>query len=169
MPEDFHKTIPIQIWVDVDVGIVEMVRYLNTIPGVRTHASCQGTIGEGGPSPYRPQVMVTWTDEVFARLQREFDVTIEGDHWGYLHPRNKNRGQQMTSQPPIDNEHVAHGKTPFTAEEIALNRSSALELARAAIACDATCDHGFSMREIKTLAQAYLGFMTALPTGSADG
>jgi hypothetical protein len=87
MPDDFHKTVPVQVWVDIDSGIAEMVRYLNTIPGVRTHASCQGTIGEGGAAPYRPQVMVTWSDEVLERLRREFDVTMEGDHFGYLHPR----------------------------------------------------------------------------------
>jgi len=48
LPEGFHKTIPIQVWVDVDEGIADMVLYLNTIPGVRTHACCQGTLGEGG-------------------------------------------------------------------------------------------------------------------------
>jgi hypothetical protein len=84
-----HQTIPIRVWVDVDVGIAAMVRYLNSIPGVRIHASCQGTTREGGPAPYRPQVMATWTDEVFERLQREFDITIKGENWGYLHPRDK--------------------------------------------------------------------------------
>lgn len=88
MPEDHHKTMPIQVWVDVDEGIAEMVAYLNTILGVRTHASCQGTIGEGGPAPYRAQVMATWTDKAFERLTREFDVTLEGKNWGYLHPRH---------------------------------------------------------------------------------
>lgn len=87
MPEDFHRTVPVQVWADIDEGIAEMVRYLNTIPGVRTHASCQGTIGEGGPAPYQAQVMATWTDDAFERLKREFDVTVEGDHWGLLHPR----------------------------------------------------------------------------------
>jgi hypothetical protein len=87
MPEDHHKTVPVQVWADIDEGVAEMVRYLNTIPGVRTHASCQGTIGEGGPAPYRAQVMTSWTDDVFGRLKEEFDVTIEGDNWGYLHPR----------------------------------------------------------------------------------
>ncbi len=41
-----HKTRPVQVWVDIDLGIAEMVVYLNTIPGVRTHTSCQGTIGK---------------------------------------------------------------------------------------------------------------------------
>lgn len=87
MPEGNHKTIPIQVWVDVDEGIADMVTYLNTIAGVRTHASCQGTIGEGGQAPYRPHVMATWTDEVFERLDREFDVALEGENWGYLRPK----------------------------------------------------------------------------------
>jgi hypothetical protein len=47
--------------VDVDLGIADMVEYLNTIPGVRTIASCQGTIGEDGPNPYRAQVLCDWT------------------------------------------------------------------------------------------------------------
>ena len=90
-----HKTIPIQVTVDVDEGIAEMVLYLNTIAGVRTHASCQGTIGEGGHHPYRPQVMVTWDSSATReRLLSEFDHTIPGDPewtflncWCYLHPK----------------------------------------------------------------------------------
>jgi hypothetical protein len=71
-----HKTVPIQVWAEVDEGIADMVRYLNTIPGVRTHSSCQGTIGEGGPEPYPPYVMVTWdSDETLARLKAEFDMS----------------------------------------------------------------------------------------------
>lgn len=85
-----HKTIPVQVWADVDEGIADVVRYLNTIEGVRTQASCQGTIGEGGPNPYRAQVMVTWeTPETFTRLEREFDlseISHEGN-WCYVHPR----------------------------------------------------------------------------------
>lgn len=79
-----------------------MVRYLNTIPGVRTFASCQGTIGEGGPAPYRAQVGTTWPDrETFDRLCAEFDFSAPDDSdridtdarwtpddcWGYFHPR----------------------------------------------------------------------------------
>jgi len=85
---DPHPTVPTRAWVDVDVGIVAMVDYLNTIPGVRTMASCQGTLGEGGPHPYRAQVMASWPTDVEPRLFAEFDVTVEGDQWGYLHPRD---------------------------------------------------------------------------------
>lgn len=87
-----HKTVPIQVWVDVDEGIVDMVRYLNTIPGVRTFASCEGNLSPGlasGRVPsYRPQVGVTWEDDAtFERLASEFDTSELADHWGYLHPR----------------------------------------------------------------------------------
>ena len=82
-----HETRAVQVWVDVDEGIADMVAYLNTIPGVRTHASCQGTIGEGGAAPYRPYVMATWPSEANARLRKEFDVTEAHSWGGYLHPR----------------------------------------------------------------------------------
>lgn len=85
-----HKTRPIKVWVDADLGIADMVEYLNTIPGVRTQASCQGTIGEGGPHPYRAQVMCTWNPEALPRLQAEFDVDVErlgNGSWGYVRPR----------------------------------------------------------------------------------
>jgi hypothetical protein len=53
-----HKTVPVLVWADVDEGIADVVRYLNTIPGVRTYVSCQGLLGTGGPEPYGPQVMI---------------------------------------------------------------------------------------------------------------
>jgi hypothetical protein len=88
MGQVIHQTTPVQVWVDVDEGIAEVVRYLQTIPCVRTHTSCQGTIGEGGPEPYRAYVTVTWDDDAaLARLQQEFDLEVEGDHWGSVHPR----------------------------------------------------------------------------------
>ena len=90
MPEGNHRQVPIQVTVDVDEGIVDLVLYLNTIPGVRTHASCQGTIGEGGPNPYRPQVLVTWaTEEARLRLEAEFDTFdwSPEQRWGYVNPR----------------------------------------------------------------------------------
>lgn len=85
-----HETTTVLVWADVDVGIATVVEYLNTIPGVRTHASCQGTIGEGGAAPYRPQVLVTWPDAAtFERLASEFDMSdvSESGHWCYVHPR----------------------------------------------------------------------------------
>jgi len=89
MPDDHHKQRTVLIPVDVDEGVADLVLYLNTIPGVRTHASCQGTIGEGGPNPYRAQVMCTWTSEAYERLKKEFDISlIDSDGtWGYVHPR----------------------------------------------------------------------------------
>lgn len=83
-----HQTVPVQVWADVDTGIADCVRHLNTIPGVRTHDSCQGTIGEGGPEPYRAYVTVSWQDATaLAQLQAEFDVEVEGEAWGLVHPR----------------------------------------------------------------------------------
>jgi hypothetical protein len=87
-----HTTIPLRVWVDVDLGIAEMVRRLNEITGIRTHASCQGTLGEGGAHPYRPYVQVSWFDAAaLALLEREFDVTVEGACHGKAHPRAMNR------------------------------------------------------------------------------
>jgi hypothetical protein len=83
-----HQTVAIQVWADVDGGIADTVAYLNTIEGVRTHASCEGTIGEGGPEPYRAYVMASWPPEVADRLKAEFDVTEEGENWGRLEPRD---------------------------------------------------------------------------------
>lgn len=81
-----HKTVRVQVWADVDEGIADLVRYLQTIDGVTTHASCQGTIGEGGPQPYRAQVMASWTDAAGERLRKEFGVKELGKNWGYIHP-----------------------------------------------------------------------------------
>jgi hypothetical protein len=85
-----HPTRAVQVWVDVDLGVAEMVEYLNTIPGVRTHSSCQGTIGEGGAEPYRPYVQCSWKSEAEDRLRAEFDIDVDPwgrRGWGYLHPR----------------------------------------------------------------------------------
>jgi hypothetical protein len=88
MPDGSHQQRPIQVWVDVDEGIADVVLYLNAIDGVRTHASCQGTLGEGGAHPYRPQVMVSWSSqEAFERLRGEFDMTEINAGWCYVHPR----------------------------------------------------------------------------------
>lgn len=85
-----HQTVPIQVWVDVDVDVADTVLYLNTIPGVRTLASCQGTIGEGGAEPYRAQVMASWAPEATERIHNEFDVDLTDSNgsWGYLRPKN---------------------------------------------------------------------------------
>ena len=88
-----HKTRAVQVWVDVYEGVADLVAYLNTIPGVRTFSSCQGTIGEGGAEPYGPYVMVAWSDAAtLERLQAEFDITFDvgagpSDQWCSVHPR----------------------------------------------------------------------------------
>lgn len=87
MGDVVHITKPILVWADVDEGIADLVCYLNTIPGVRTDASCQGTIGEGGPAPYLPYVMAHWTEDASDRLHAEFDIETMGNNWGYVRPR----------------------------------------------------------------------------------
>lgn len=76
-----HDTIPLQVWVDVDAGIAEDVRWLNDF-GIRTLTSC-----EGGKT-YRPYVMVELNgsalpDAVLAR----YEIGEGTEYWCYLHPR----------------------------------------------------------------------------------
>lgn len=84
-----HVTVPVRVIIDVDKGIAKFVRYLQTLPGVRTHASCEGTLGEGGPHPYHANVMVTWDNQKALQFLRErFDMTfLAGSRtWAYVHP-----------------------------------------------------------------------------------
>lgn len=79
-----HHTVAVQVWADVDAGIADTVRYLNTIPSVRTKASCQGT------STYAPYVMVTWeTEEARRVLEAEFVFELLDDQYqtAYVHPK----------------------------------------------------------------------------------
>lgn len=83
-----HKTRETMVWVDVDLGVAEFVERLNTIFGVRTHSSCQGTIGEGGPEPYGPFVEISWVDHVaLGQVQMFSDVEIRGESWGTARPK----------------------------------------------------------------------------------
>lgn len=78
-----HPTTPIKVWADIDLGVVDMVVVLNSIEGVRTIASCQGTIGEGGPRPYPAHVMALWTPEALKEIRRYYDVFPQPDGtWG---------------------------------------------------------------------------------------
>lgn len=90
-----HATRPVQVWADVDLGIADMVAYLNTVPGVRTMSSCQGTLGEGGPAPYGPYVMASWSEEIFEFLTTEFEVDVLGERWGYIRPKGSERGELL--------------------------------------------------------------------------
>jgi hypothetical protein len=84
-----HETVPVWVLVDVDKGIAAFVKSLQKIPGVRTHASCQGTLHDGGLNPYRAQVMVTWENEKAINVLREkFDMTFPAGskNWAYVHP-----------------------------------------------------------------------------------
>ena len=83
-----HQTRAVQVWVDADLGIASMVEALNLIPGVRTHASCQGSIGEGGPEPYGPYVEVSWPNaETIEVLRAQFLIETKGPAWGYARPK----------------------------------------------------------------------------------
>jgi hypothetical protein len=86
---------PIKVWIDVDIGIADFVLTLNEIPGIRTLASCQGTIGEGGPKPYGAQVMVTWTDDAALARLAHLRMTRLGPNYGYVHPVSTSCGQPL--------------------------------------------------------------------------
>ena len=84
-----HETRVVWVKVDADVGIAQMVEDLNEIGGVRTDASCQGTLHEGGPHPYRAYVMCHWDAQGLAALQSKYIVRPQGNgDWGYVHPRS---------------------------------------------------------------------------------
>jgi hypothetical protein len=79
-----HDSVRMLVWAEIDVGIVGAVRYLMNLPGVMTHTSCQGS----DAATYRPYVMVTWKDDAARALIVEyFDLSEEGDHWAYAHPK----------------------------------------------------------------------------------
>jgi hypothetical protein len=77
-----HRTRPVRVWADIDVGISWLVDYLNSLKGVRTHASCQGTTN------YPAYVMASWPAEIEARLREGYDVELLGENWGYIRPRS---------------------------------------------------------------------------------
>lgn len=81
-----HKTVPVWVKADIDEGIADFVRRLNRIPGVRTHASCQGTIGEGGAEPYEAYVSVSWRTDTGREELEQYRLIVEGDGHGCVHP-----------------------------------------------------------------------------------
>lgn len=98
-----HVTRPVRVWADIDEGIVDAVLRLNKIPGVRTFASCQGTIDEApSPSPehqnpYRPYVLSSWLPEACEEIAKYFDIELIGENHGYLHPKTRRSGAQKKS------------------------------------------------------------------------
>lgn len=77
-----HKTKAVRIWADVDTGIADLVLRLNRIPGVRTHASCQGG------KAYLGYVMCSWTPQALKLLRKHFDVMFpkgSNGFWGYVY------------------------------------------------------------------------------------
>jgi hypothetical protein len=89
-----HKSVPVQVWVDVDIGILEVVERLNKMLGVRTCSSCQGTLGEGGAEPYPAFVEVSWEDDAaLERIRAAYPITIAGVNFGTVYPDTKWRGR----------------------------------------------------------------------------
>ena len=82
-----HKTKPLKVWVDIDVGIYEIVKYLNTIKGVQTFSSCQGTLKEGGNAPYNPYVMIYCPPNKMKLIEKLYKIGQKGDGWMYIHPK----------------------------------------------------------------------------------
>jgi|HubBroStandDraft_6_1064221.scaffolds.fasta_scaffold02059_21 hypothetical protein len=78
---DFHEQVDVWCRVSVDVGIAKMVEYLNSLPGVYTHASCQGG------KTYGPHVTAWWPNELDAKIRSEFEVDESRPGWAYLYPR----------------------------------------------------------------------------------
>ena len=84
-----HETVLVQVWEDIDIGIAEYVRWLNSLSGVRTFTSCQGTIGEGGPHPYEPYVVAWWPPEHDAAIRERFVLDVRENipvGWHSLRP-----------------------------------------------------------------------------------
>ena len=82
-----HETVFVRVWVKVDIDIASFVVQLDKVPGILTHASCQGTLDEEGPNPYAPYVEVTWDSlDALAKLRKIASVDVQGENWGYAHP-----------------------------------------------------------------------------------
>ena len=88
-----HETRAMLVWADIDLGIAWLVERLNAIPGVRTFASCQGTIGDGGAEPYGPYVMARWEPTTEAALREAYDIEVMGESWGRVRPRDGLAGE----------------------------------------------------------------------------
>lgn len=86
MTASVHETTPVLVWADVDIGISDFVRHLNAIPGVRTNACCQGTIGEGGAEPYGPYVSVSWWTEEARCALLPYGLRVDGECHGEVRP-----------------------------------------------------------------------------------
>ena len=95
---DVHKTEPVLVWADIDVLMIPVIKHLNSIPGVRTWACCQGTLQDEhqGPHPYGPYVMANWPEEKLLEILSTYDVKIEGNNWGYIYPREPVTPQAYT-------------------------------------------------------------------------
>jgi len=85
---DLQPKSSVKVWVDIDNGIADEVKWLNRFKGVRTFASCEGTIGEGGANPHKAYVMAYIPEIHLPDILKKFEIGEKGDGWVYLHPIN---------------------------------------------------------------------------------
>lgn len=89
------RAIPVNVRVEVDRGIAELVRDLQSFDGIWTHASCEGGKGHS----FRPYVMVSWDSEkALDGLLSKYDVTLPtgtNRTWGYIYPVTGTRSTQQ--------------------------------------------------------------------------
>jgi hypothetical protein len=81
-----HTTVPVQVWIDADEKIAAPLRWLNSLSGVRTFSSCEGTIVEGGPAPYGAYIKAWWPPEHDVEIKQRFKIIAEGNGWSDLEP-----------------------------------------------------------------------------------
>lgn len=93
-----HETEPVLVWTDVDKEIAALVRELNGIPDVRTHSSCQGTIGEGGAEPYEAHIGVSWWSETARQALEPYGLVVEGETHGTVYPNRHHAGSCRVRQ-----------------------------------------------------------------------
>src|ERR1035437_4513459 len=88
-----HKQVPLKIWADIDEGIVDFVRKLNTIPGVRILDSDQGDLLQGGVR--YAWVNVSWPDDnILYRLQGIGNLVTTGQNIGILYPYGQSKNKK---------------------------------------------------------------------------
>ncbi len=93
-----HKTVPVWVIVDVDEGVADFVRYLQTIPDVRTFSSCQDVSDRQGRR--RSYVgLCAITERAKRRIRAEFDVEEEGEWCWHVYPRTPAAPRDRTTTP----------------------------------------------------------------------
>ncbi len=91
------NTTPTAVLVDVDAGIAPLVAALNTVPGIRTYASCQGhRLGV----EKRAYVMLGWREPAdFEELQRRVHQVETG--WSFERVSHEHHGATLYVEPDV--------------------------------------------------------------------